>query len=96
MQARQLVPTANATTVQVAAGVLAGVLWAIENPKKGLCLPEDLPYDQVLRTAQPFLGRIVSDAAGWTPLRNYRAIFAESPAPVFEDPWQFGNFVFRP
>lgn len=95
-QARQLVPTANATTVQVAAGVLAGVLWAIENPKKGLCLPEDLPYDQVLRTAQPFLGRIVSGAAGWTPLRNYCAIFAESPAPVFEDPWQFGNFVFRP
>jgi homospermidine synthase len=34
-EARRHVPFANATSVQVAAGALAAVLWAIENPQRG-------------------------------------------------------------
>jgi homospermidine synthase len=96
--ARELVPHVNATAVQVAAGVLAGILWAIRNPKKGLCFPEDLPHDEVLKTAKPYLGQVVSQPVDWTPLSSYRTFFPENPAamPIWDDPWQFSNFVFRP
>ena len=35
-EARQLVPGQNATTLQVAAAVLSGVIWMLNNPNKGL------------------------------------------------------------
>jgi homospermidine synthase len=97
-EARRSIPNVNATAVQVAAGVLAGTLWAIRNPKKGLCFPEDLPHEEVLDTVAPYLGKIVSQAVDWTPLSGYRTFFPENPAaaPIWDDPWQFSNFVFRP
>lgn len=96
--ARKRVPHANATAVQVAAGVMAGVLWAVQNPRRGLCFPEDLPHDEILRWARPCLGRIVSQPSDWTPLQRHRVYFGENPAaqPDHSDPWQFTNFLFRP
>jgi hypothetical protein len=57
-EARGLIPKVNATAVQVAAGVLAGTLRTIRNPRKGIgmCFPDDLPHDEVLGTAEPYLG----------------------------------------
>jgi homospermidine synthase len=97
-QARRLVPHQNATTIQVAIGVVAGVVWALENPDKGVCLPEDLPHEHVLRTARPYLGDFVSMPTDWTPLTNYRIFFLDGPAnqPDRQDAWQFGNFLFKP
>ena len=97
-EARELVPNVNATAVQVAAGVLAGILWAIRNPRKGLCFPEDLPHEDVLEAAGPYLGELVSKAVEWTPLSGYRLFFPENraAAPAWNDPWQFKNFISRP
>ena len=96
--ARKLVPHSNATAVQVAAGVLSAVLWTIKNPRRGVCFPEDLPHDEILRMASPYLGRIVSQPSDWTPLRQRRVYFNENPEaqPDHEDPWQFSNFLFQP
>ena len=96
--ARRKVPHANATTVQVAAGVMAGVLWAIQNPRCGVCFPEDLPHEEILRWARPYLGRLVSEPSDWTPLQRHRVYFDENPQaqPDQTDPWQFTNFLFRP
>ncbi|HOX03451.1 MAG TPA: saccharopine dehydrogenase C-terminal domain-containing protein [Candidatus Paceibacterota bacterium] len=96
--ARRKVPHVNATAIQVAAGVMAAALWTIQNPRRGICLPEDLPHDELLRHARPYLGRVISQPSDWTPLRRHRVYFYENPQaqPDQSDPWQFTNFLFRP
>jgi homospermidine synthase len=88
----------NATAVQVGAGVMAAALWAIRNPQRGVCFPEDLPHAEILHDAHPYLGRVVSEPSDWTPLRRHRVYFDENPQaqPDQSDPWQFTNFLFRP
>ncbi len=95
--ARRKVPNVNATAVQVAAGVLAAALWTIRNPRRGVCLPEDLPHETVLRDARPYLGQVVSQSSDWSPLRRHRVYFDENlqARPDWSDPWQFTNFLFR-
>ena len=96
-EARRLAPGQNATTVQVALGVVSAVMWMIENPHEGFCTPEDLPHDYVLRIAMPYLGRFVSVPSDWTPLKNRKVYFKENTANrPDEDMWQFRNFVFVP
>ena len=95
-EARKLVPGQNATTIQVALGVVSAVLWMIENPRKGFCLPDDLPHDFVLEIAKPYLGEFYSAPSDWTPLKHRQVYFKENPANDYdkEDVWQFKNFVF--
>ncbi len=96
-QARLLAPGQNATTLQVAAGVISAVLWMIENPRKGINLPDDLPHDFVLDIAKPYLGDFISTPSDWTPLKNRTVYFKENPASKTDpDPWQFENFQFLP
>ena len=38
-EARKLAPFNNATSIQVAAGVMGGVVWAMENPHAGISIP---------------------------------------------------------
>lgn len=96
-QARKIVPGQNPTTLQVAAGIISAVRWMIENPNKGLCLPDDLPHDFVLNIAKPYLGDFISTQSDWTPLKNRKIYFKEnkSCAPQ-KDPWQFQNFIPLP
>ncbi len=94
-EARILAPGQNATTLQVAGGIVAAVLWMIENPRKGLNTPEDLPHDFVLDIAKPYLGKFISTVSDWTPLKNRKIFFKENPAAKPDsDPWQFENFLF--
>ncbi|MFH0862387.1 MAG: saccharopine dehydrogenase C-terminal domain-containing protein [Candidatus Altiarchaeota archaeon] len=95
-EARRLAPGENATTLQVALGVIAAAIWMIKNPKKGFCLPDDLPHDFVLDIAKPYLGEFHSGPSDWTPLKNRQVYFRENPANDYdkEDVWQFKNFVF--
>ena len=96
-EARQLAPGQNATTLQVAAGLLGAILWMLENPNKGINLPDDLPHDFVLKVAKPYLGKFISTPSDWTPLKNRTIYFRENPASVpHKDPWQFENFKFLP
>ena len=96
-EARRLAPGQNATTVQVAMGVVSAVMWMIENPRKGLCTPEDLPHDYVLKISRPYLGRFVSAPSDWNPLKNRKVYFKENPANHHDDDmWQFNNFLFVP
>lgn len=83
-------------TIQVALGVITAIMWMIENPRKGFCLPDDLPHDYVLKIAKPYLGRFVSKPYDWTPLKNRKTYFKENPANKLDhkDPWQFKNFQF--
>jgi homospermidine synthase len=100
-ESRELVPNQNATTVQVAIGVVAALMWMIENPKCGFCLPDDLPYEKVLAVAKPYLGQLVSQASDWTPTKNINHYFKErtpiaSSKEDTEKMWCFENFCFTP
>ena len=95
-ESRKLIPHQNATTVQVAIGVVSAVIWMLENPQKGVCMPDDLPYEYILDIARPYLGRFVSIPSDWTPLKNYQIFFKENPTlcPDRKNAWSFKNFLF--
>lgn len=94
-EARRLVPHQNATTMQVAISVVAATIWAIENPARGVCTPEELPHEYILQLARPHLGDILSVPSDWTPLKHYVNVFDGFNKPVldWDDPWQFKNFL---
>lgn len=96
-ESRKLIPHQNATTMQVAIGIVSAVMWMIENPSKGLCVPDDLPHDYVLNIAKPYLGRFVSEASDWTPFTNFKMFFKENPNSYLDkkNMWCFKNFLFR-
>jgi len=92
-QTRELVPHQNATGLQVAAGAMAGVIWALENPTRGILEPEDLDFRRVLDIVTPYLGIVHGKYTSWTPLRDRKEkdqLFPEDIAAT--DPWQFKNF----
>jgi homospermidine synthase len=95
-ETRQLVPHQNATTLQVACSVVAAAMWMIRNPNKGFCVPDDLPYKEVLEVAKLYLGPFVSKPTDWTPLLNRADLyekFNQRPTPKDEDVWQFETFL---
>ena len=47
-EARRVAPHNNATSLQVTAAVLAGVVWALEHPSEGIVEPEELDFARVL------------------------------------------------
>ncbi|MCE7917512.1 MAG: hypothetical protein P0107_07775 [Nitrosomonas sp.] len=55
-QARDLAPYNNATSLQVAAGILGGTVWAIENPESGIVEPDEMSFERILQVATPYLG----------------------------------------
>jgi homospermidine synthase len=89
-EARRLVPYNNATSLQVTAAVLAGMVWAIENPRSGIVEPDDMDYQRVLDVAGPYLGDVVGVYSTWTPLQDRGVLFPEQVDTAC--PWQFINF----
>lgn len=94
-ETRQLTPHQNATTLQVAASVLGATAWMIRNPRRGVCVPDDLPYDEVLAVADPYLGPCPSVQTDWNPLKNRNNYFDKyhKPRPSDDDMWQFETFL---
>jgi homospermidine synthase len=87
--ARRLAPFNSATSLQVAAGVLGGMVWAVEHPTAGIVEADDLDHERVLEVARPYLGPVVGAYTDWTPLDGRGALFPEDVDPA--DPWQFKN-----
>ncbi len=94
-ESRKLVPHQNATTVQVAIGVVSAAMWMMDNPEKGVNVPDDLPHDYILKIAKPWLGKLHSAASDWTPLKHYTNAFKGYNAPSLDTKhaWQFKNFL---
>ena len=96
-EARAILPGQNATTLQVAGSILGAITWMIEHPFEGVRVPDELPWEQVLRVATPYLGTLHSGPTDWTPLRDRNDLFPmfgnESDGLNLEDPWQFANFL---
>ena len=89
-EARRLAPYNNATSLQVTAAVLGGLVWAIENPRCGVVEADQLDHARVMEIARPYLGEVVGVYSDWTPLQHRESLFPE--ALDRGDPWQFKNF----
>jgi homospermidine synthase len=88
--ARSLCPDNSATTLQVAAGVMAGVVWAMRHPNEGVVEPDDLPFDELLGLCTPYLGEVRGVFSDWQPLARAGQL-VQQPQDT-SDPWQFINF----
>jgi homospermidine synthase len=87
--AKKLAPYNSATSLQVVAGILAGMVWAIEHPEEGVVEPDELDHEIVLSIANPYLGEVVGVYGDWTPIKERSALFGTD---IDADPWQFKNF----
>lgn len=88
--ARALAPYNSATSLQVTAGALAGVIWAMRHPNEGVIDPEYMDFEEIMDIARPYLGEMIGEYGDWNPTLNRSEIFAEDID--IEDPWQFKNF----
>ena len=92
-EARNLAPYQNATGLQVTSAVLAGMVWALENPNAGIVEADDIDYRRCLEVQRPYLGPVEGHYTDWTPLENRPGLFPED---IDEsDPWQFRNILVR-
>ncbi|SOD99657.1 homospermidine synthase [Caenispirillum bisanense] len=89
-EARTLAPYNNATSLQVCVAVLGGLIWALENPARGVVEPEELDFRRILEIAEPYLGEVAGTYGDWTPLQDRGVLFPEDVDT--DDPWQFKNF----
>jgi homospermidine synthase len=89
-EARELAPYNNATSIQVCAPVLSGIIWALENPERGIVEADDMDFDRNLEICLPYLGPVVGKYSDWTPLQDRGGLFPEDLDK--DDPWQFKNF----
>jgi homospermidine synthase len=88
-EARKLCPYNNATSLQVTVAVLSGVIWAMENPNRGVVEPDEMDFRRNLEICKPYLGPVVGEYTGWNPLTGRESLFPEDIDR--DDPWQFKN-----
>jgi homospermidine synthase len=90
-EVRDWCPHNSATSLQVTCAVMAGVIWSLRNPRRGILEPDELPYREILDLCAPYLGELAGFYSDWTPLAGRQTLFAESGLDA-DDPWQFRNF----
>ena len=92
-ETRKLAPYQNATGMQVTSAVLAGMVWALENPNAGIVEADDMDFHRCLEVQTPYLGSIEGHYTDWTPLKGRPSLFPEDIDT--SDPWQFRNILVR-
>ena len=88
-EARGLAPFNSATSLQVTAAALSGMIWAVENQHRGIVEPDEMDFERPLEICRPYLGRLVGQYTDWTPLYRRGELFPEDLDTG--DPWQFKN-----
>lgn len=90
-ETRKLAPYQNATGLQVTSAVLAGMVWALENPHAGIVETDEMDHARCLEVQRPYLGPVEAHYTDWTPLQDRWEHFPED---IDEsDPWQFRNVL---
>ena len=92
-ETRKLAPYQNATGLQVTSAVLAGMVWALENPEAGIVEADEMDYRRCLEVQMPYLGPVKGYYTDWTPLEGRPGLFEEDIDK--KDPWQFRNILVR-
>ena len=66
-ETRQLAPYQNATGLQVTSAVLAGMVWMLENPDRGIVEADEMDFRRCLEVQRPYLGPVIGRYTEWTP-----------------------------
>ena len=90
-ETRQLAPYQNATGLQVTSAVLAGIVWMLENPDRGIVEADEMDFRRCLEIQRPYLGPVIGHYTDWTPLTDRGGLFPEDIDT--SDPWQFKNVL---
>lgn len=90
-QTRALAPNQNATALQVTSALLAGMVWALENPEAGIVETDEMDFERCLEVQMPYLGTVQGHYTDWTPLTDRNNLFPEDLD--HSDPWQFRNIL---
>jgi homospermidine synthase len=90
-ETRKLAPYQNATGLQVTSAVLAGIVWMLENPDRGLVEADEMDFRRCLEIQRPYLGPVTGHYTDWTPLEGRGELFPEDVDA--DDPWQFRNVL---
>jgi homospermidine synthase len=90
-ETRALAPYQNATGLQVTSAVLAGMVWALENPEAGIVEADEIDFARCLGIQRPYLGQVFGEYTDWTPLDDRGLLFPEAVDAA--DPWQFCNVL---
>jgi homospermidine synthase len=92
-ETRRIAPYQNATGLQVTSAVVAGMVWALENPGAGIVEADEMDFRRCLEVQTPYLGPVIGAYTDWTPLTDRPGFFPED---IDEgDPWQFRNVLVR-
>jgi homospermidine synthase len=92
-ETRRVAPYQNATGMQVSSAVLAGMVWALENPEAGIVEADEMDFRRCLEIQRPYLGPMKGYYTDWTPLADRPGLFPEDIDR--SDPWQFRNVLVR-
>ncbi len=92
-ETRKLAPYQNATGLQGTSAVRAGMIWALENPRRGVTEADEMDFARCLEVQMPYLGPVRGYYTDWTPLKGRPSLFAEDIDT--SDPWQFRNILVR-
>ena len=92
-ETRDLAPYQNATGLQVTSAVLAGMVWALENPEAGIVEADEMDHARCLEVQRPYLGPVKGYYTDWTPLDGRPSLFPDDIDT--SDPWQFRNVLVR-
>jgi homospermidine synthase len=79
-ETRALAPHQNATGLQVASAVIAGILYALAHPDEGLIETDAMDHAFCLAIQRPYLGTVSGHYTDWVPGHGAAA-----------DPWQFST-----
>src|SRR6516162_9609656 len=71
--------------------VLAGIVWMLENPERGIVEVDEMDFRRCLDLQRPYLGPVIGCYTDWTPLVGRSELFPETLDT--SDPWQFSNVL---
>ena len=78
-ETRRLAPYQNATGLQVTSAVLAGIVWMLENPERGIVEADEMDFRRCLEVQRPYLGPVIGRYTDWTPLERPRRAVPGGP-----------------
>ena len=90
-ETRRLAPYQNATGLQVTSAVLAGIVWMLENPERGIVEADEMDYRRCLEIQMPYLGPVIGQYTDWTPVTGRGELYPENIDK--SDSWQFSNVL---
>jgi len=91
---RERAPDQNATGLQVSSAVLAGMVWALENPESGLVECDEVDFRRCLEIQHEYISPVNGFYTNWNPLSNKRNYLSGEKFDT-SDPWQFKNVMIH-